>query len=193
MHLQEIRVAWLARSMSMQVKEIAFIYHCVTDVARARRFYEQFLGLKVGLEYEGAPDKWWIEYDIAGVAFAITNVSPRRKKGATLAFEVVDIDSALAAVRAADIPVTEELTEFPRCRSFEVTDPDGNEIMFHELKPAKQVPKFDPATAQKVSPYVHEPTGRTVGHHQLTGDGETHLFSLTGFFVATEKTRMPAE
>ena len=73
-------MAWLARSMSIQVKEIAFIYHCVTDVARARRFYEQFLGLKVGLEYQGAPGKWWIEYDIAGVAFAITNVSPRRKK-----------------------------------------------------------------------------------------------------------------
>jgi predicted enzyme related to lactoylglutathione lyase len=175
--------------MSIQVKEIAFIYHCVSDVARARRFYEQLLGLKVGLEYEGAPGKWWIEYDIAGVAFAITNVSPPRKKGATLAFEVVGIDSTLAAVRAAGIPLTEQLTEFPRRRSFSVTDPDGNEIMFHELKPANHVPQFDPATAQKVAPYLHEPTGRTVGHHQPTGDGETHLFSPTGFFVATERTR----
>ena len=48
--------------MSNQVKEIAFIYYCVTDVARARRFYEQLLGLKVGLEYEGAPGTWEIEW-----------------------------------------------------------------------------------------------------------------------------------
>jgi predicted enzyme related to lactoylglutathione lyase len=172
--------------MSIQVKEIAFIYHCVSDVARARRFYEQLLGLKVGLEYEGAPGKWWIEYDIAGVAFGITNVSPPCKKAATLAFEVVGIDSALAAVRGANIPLTEELTEFPRCRSFAIADPDGNEIMFHELKPADLVPQFNPATAQKVAHYLHEPTGRTVGHHQPAGDGKTHLFSPTGFFVATK-------
>ena len=179
--------------MSIQVKEIAFIYHSVTDVARARRFYEQLLGLKVGLEYEGAPGKWWIEYDIAGVAFAITNVSPAHKKGATLAFEVVGIDSALAAVRAAGIPLTEGFKEFPRCRSFPVADPDGNEIMIHELKPANHVPQFDRATAQKVEPYLHEPTGRTVGHHQPAGDGETHLFSPTGFFVATDRSRTPLQ
>lgn len=179
--------------MSIQVKEIAFVYHRVTDIARARRFYEELLGLTVGIEYEGAPGKWWIEYDVGGVAFAIKNFDPSVGKGsAVLALEVTDIEAAFAAVRAADIPVTEELTEFPRCRSFAVKDPDGNEIILHQLKPADQIPKFDTAVARKVKSYLHQPTGRTVGYHQPTADGCLHLFSPTGFFVATEKTGPPA-
>jgi len=41
--------------VSIQVKEIAFIYYQVTDIAGARRFCEELLGLTVGVEYEGAP------------------------------------------------------------------------------------------------------------------------------------------
>ena len=173
--------------MSIQVNEIAFIYHQVTDIVRAREFYEQLLGLKVGLEYEGAPDEWWIEYDVGGVAFAIKNFeSSDRKSGATLALEVADIDAAFAAVRAAGVPITQELKEFPRCRSFAIKDPDGNEIILHQLKPADQIPKFDSALAKKVASYLHQPSGRTVGYCQPAADDGTHLFSPTGFFVATE-------
>ncbi len=174
--------------MSIRVKEIAFIYHRVTDIACARRFYEQLLGLIVGLEYEGAPGKWWIEYDVAGVTLGITNINPPGDKArAVLALEVADIDAAFAAVRAAKVPIVEDLTEFPRCRSFAVKDPDGNEIILHQLKPADQIPKFDAALAKKIASYLHEPTGRTVGYHQLAADGRTHLFAPNGFFVATEK------
>ena len=177
--------------VSIQVKEIAYVYQLVTDVPRARRFYEQLLGLKVGLEYEGAPGKWWIEYDIAGVAFAITNhIPPGGKGGANVVLEVANIEAAYAAVCAAGIPVTVELAEFPRCRSFVVNDPDGNDIEFHQLKPLELVPKFDAAAARKVAPYCHKPTGRWVGHYQPAGDGRIHLFSEQGFFVATEKTSL---
>ena len=179
--------------MSIEVKEIAFIYHQVADIARAREFYEQLLGLKVGIEYEGAPAKWWIEYEVAGIAFAIKNFEPSvTKSGAILALEVADIDAAFAVVRAAKIEITENITEFPRCRSFTVKDPDGNEIILHQLKPIDQIPNFDAALAKKIASYLHEPTGRTVGYHQPTGNGRTHLFSPAGFFVATEKTRLPA-
>lgn len=175
--------------MSVQVKRIAFVYHHVTDIARARRFYEELLGLTVSLEYEGAPGKWWIEYDVAGITFAIKNFDQVSPKGeAVLAFEVADIDAALTAVRAAGIPIIEELTDFPRCRSFAVGDPDGNEIILHELKSPEQIPKFDAGLARIVSPYVHERTGRTVGYHQSTADGRTHLFAPNGFFVGTEAT-----
>jgi predicted enzyme related to lactoylglutathione lyase len=180
--------------VSIQVKEIAFIYYRVTDIVRARRFYEEFLGLTVGVEYEGAPGKWWIEYDVAGVTCGITNFEPFiGRGGAALALEVTDIEAAFGVIRAADIPVTEGLTEFPRCRSFAVKDPDGNEIILHELKPADQIPKFDSALAKKVASYLHKPTGRTVGYHQPSGDGRMNLFSPTGFFVATEKTTIPAQ
>ena len=176
-------------SMSIQVKEIAFVYNQVTDIVRARRFYEEFLGLIAGVEYEGAPGKWWIEYDVGGVTFGITNFEPFvGGGGAVLALEVADIDAAFAAVRAAAVPITEDLAEFPRCRSFSLKAPDGNEIILHELKPADQVPKFDSALAKKVvASYLHEATGRTVGYHQPAADGRTHLFAPNGFFVATEK------
>jgi predicted enzyme related to lactoylglutathione lyase len=178
--------------MSIEVKEIAFVYRQVTDIARARSFYEGLLGLTVGVEYEGAPGKWWIEYDVAGVAFAIKNFDSSGSKGAAvLALEVADIDAAVAAVRAADIPVTEELAEFPRCRSFAIKDPDGNEIILHQLKPSDQIPKFDSSLAQKVAPYLHEGTGRTVGYHQPAARDGTHLFAPNGFFVGTEPTAPP--
>ena len=78
--------------MSVRITRIAFVYHRVTDIVRARDFYERVLGLRVALEYEGAPGKWWIEYDVDEVAFAITNVGvPNGNGGAVPAFEVADV------------------------------------------------------------------------------------------------------
>jgi predicted enzyme related to lactoylglutathione lyase len=178
--------------VSIQVKQVAFIYHQVTDIVRAREFYEQLLGLKVGVEYEGAPGKWWIEYDVGGVAFAIKNFEPSSSKGgAILALEVADIDAAVAAARSANVPITAELGEFPRCRSCAIKDPDGNQIILHQLKSPDQVPKFDPALARKVPPYLHEHTGRTVSYHQPATGGRRHLFATNAFFVATETATAP--
>ena len=61
---------------SIQVKELAFIFHVVTDIPRARQFYEGLLGLKTGMQIEFGPGQWWIEYDIAGQALALSNGIP---------------------------------------------------------------------------------------------------------------------
>jgi predicted enzyme related to lactoylglutathione lyase len=176
--------------MSVKITRIAFVYHRVTDIGRARDFYERVLGMKDALEYEGAPGKWWIEYDVDGVAFAITNVSaPNGNGGAVPAFEVADIEAAAKTLRAAGAMFVEPLTEYPRCRSFTVRDPDGNQIGFHQLKPSEEIPKFVPDLAEEVEPYIHSPSGRTVAHRQRDGRGYTHLFSPTGFYVATESEK----
>jgi catechol 2,3-dioxygenase-like lactoylglutathione lyase family enzyme len=122
--------------MGIQIKEIAFVYHPVTDIARARAFYETLLGLKTGKEMEFAPGVWWIEYDVAGVALAISNAMPAAGGvgGDGLALEVADLDAALAAVRAAGIPLTVEPQEFTPCRMFAVNSPDGHSITFHKRK-----------------------------------------------------------
>ena len=86
--------------MSIQVKEIAFVYNQVTDIVRARRFYEEFLGLIVGVEYEGAPGKWWIEYDVGGVTFGITNFEPFVGRG-------VGVREGDAQRSVVDVPVVE--------------------------------------------------------------------------------------
>jgi predicted enzyme related to lactoylglutathione lyase len=119
--------------MSIQIKEIAFVFHAVTDVPRARDFYEKLLGLKVGLQMEFAPGQWWIEYDIAGQALAISNAMPG-VPASSLNLEVADLDSALAAAKAAGAPIAFDVMEFPPCRIFAVKDPDGNQIGLHQRK-----------------------------------------------------------
>ncbi|MSU69934.1 MAG: VOC family protein [Opitutaceae bacterium] len=121
--------------MSIKIKEIAFVFHPTTDIARARGFYEKLLGLKVGMQIEFHPGQWWIEYDVAGVALAVSNAFPSSGSGgAGLTFEVASLDETLASIKAAKIPLTQELTEFPPCRMFSIKSPDGHDIMFHQRK-----------------------------------------------------------
>ena len=119
--------------MSLQIKEFAFVLHPVTDVARARKFYEGLLGLKASVEVEFTPGQWWIEYDVAGQALAISNGIPGAK-AACLTLEVADLDAALAACRAANADVAFEPMEFPPCRMFGLKDPDGNQLGLHQRK-----------------------------------------------------------
>jgi predicted enzyme related to lactoylglutathione lyase len=118
--------------MSVQVKELAFVFYPVKDVARARKFYEGFLGLKTGIVYE-SPEMAWIEYDLAGQALAISNGMPGTPQS-SLALEVADLDGAFQAAKAAGISIKGDLMEFPPCRMFQVKDPDGNEITLHQRK-----------------------------------------------------------
>jgi predicted enzyme related to lactoylglutathione lyase len=127
--------------VSIQIKEIAFVFHPITDLARARKFYEELLGLKVSLEIEFAPGSWWIEYDIGGAALAVCNLcmdpSGVITPSSSVTLEVADLDAALVAVKAANIPISQELVEFPPCRMFSAKDPDGNEIRFHQRNAAR--------------------------------------------------------
>jgi len=121
--------------MSIKIKELAFIGLAASDIPAARKFYEGWLGLKPGLQIEFAPGKWWIEYDVVGVALAISNASPETwPRCSSVALEVADLDGALADANASAIPVTNAIMEFPPCRMFTVKDPDGNEISLHQRK-----------------------------------------------------------
>src|SRR5438093_77189 len=51
------------RSSMIRYKEIAFVAYPVTDVARARKFYEDVLGLKPNAPLKSETQQW-IEYDI---------------------------------------------------------------------------------------------------------------------------------
>jgi predicted enzyme related to lactoylglutathione lyase len=119
--------------MSIQIKEVAFVFHAVTDIARARKFYEGFLGLKTGIQVEFAPGQWWIEFDVAGVALAISNAVPGTP-ASSLTLEVANLDAALAAARAGNVPLAFDVMEFPPCRMFAIKDPDGNQIGLHQRK-----------------------------------------------------------
>jgi predicted enzyme related to lactoylglutathione lyase len=92
--------------------------------------------LKVDTAMEFAPGQWWIEYEIGSSGLGITNFAPPSgQKGPSVAIEVADFDDAFATVQAAGLKVTWGPNDTPVCRSFGVTDPDGNELFFHRRKP----------------------------------------------------------
>ena len=121
----------------LKVTGIAFTIFNITDVARARTFYGQTLGLPLCAEMEFAPGVWWIEYDIGEAALALTNhAMPGLSSGASpgVALEIANFDEALAGLRAADVPLAWGPNEFPVCRSAAIQDPDGNAIYLHQRK-----------------------------------------------------------
>ena len=71
-----------------KITEVAFIGYPVSDIDRARNFYESILGLSPGEfdhEIEGMPGTYWIEYAVGDVTFAISNSwEPSGKSGPSL-------------------------------------------------------------------------------------------------------------
>jgi predicted enzyme related to lactoylglutathione lyase len=121
--------------MSVKIKEVAFICHTVADMDRARGFYEKLLGLKPAMNMEFAPGVWWTEYEIAGVALAVTTAQPPAGAGgASLALEVENLDEAHAAIKAAGIALTFDIMDFAPCRVFGFPSPDGYAVMLHQRK-----------------------------------------------------------
>ena len=125
--------------VSPQITGIAFALYHVTDVPRARKFYEQSIGLTACMEMEFAPGKWWIEYDAGGPsALALTNFeSPAMNAlpSPGVALEIGNYDETLAQLRAAGVTITWGPNDFPVCHCFAIKDPDGNDLYFHRRKP----------------------------------------------------------
>lgn len=122
----------------MRITEAAFIGYPVSDIPRARHFYEKVLGLRAGEvdhEIAGMPGKYWIEYDLGNVTLAISNSwEPSGQGGPALALEVEDLEAAVAALKDAGATFLVEMIESPVCRFALITDPDGNALTIHKRK-----------------------------------------------------------
>jgi catechol 2,3-dioxygenase-like lactoylglutathione lyase family enzyme len=115
----------------MQVTEIAFSVYPVTDLKRARAFYEGTLGLKPEMVYEG-DNAGYIEYEIGPGVLAIGAGSEQLK--ASVALEVDDFDLAIKELKEAGLKFVIEPLDFPGCRMAAVLDPDGNTVTIHRRK-----------------------------------------------------------
>jgi predicted enzyme related to lactoylglutathione lyase len=116
------------------ITEIAFTGTPVTDIKRARQFYEGALGLKPAMESAGG---LWVEYEIAGGTFALGcygEVWQPSEQGTCVAFEVDNLDEALARLKSHGVKFSMEATDTPVCRFAIVCDPDGNKILIHQRK-----------------------------------------------------------
>jgi predicted enzyme related to lactoylglutathione lyase len=124
----------------LQVTGIAFALYHVTDVARARKFYEGILGLRICSESEFSPGQWWIEYDVGGPsALAITNFGGTPVPavgGPGVAIEITNYDEAMATIQDAGVAVSFGPNDCDVCRSAGFRDPDGNELFLHQRKPS---------------------------------------------------------
>ena len=117
------------------IKHIAFTVYPVTDMARARRFYEETLGLR--LARREAHEFEWVEYDLDGVTFALTNVTgggaPSADAGGSIAFEVQNVDEAVEQLRAKGVRVKLEPLSTPVCRFAVILDSEGNAVTLHQV------------------------------------------------------------
>ncbi|MGA8482535.1 MAG: VOC family protein [Chthoniobacterales bacterium] len=120
----------------MKVVEIAFSVYPVTDLKRARAFYEGTLGLKAATAYEGN-GTGWVEYEIGPGVLAIGAGSEQFKpsaNGGSVALEVEDFEAATRELKEGGSQFVIEPMEFPGCHMAAVLDPDGNTISIHKRK-----------------------------------------------------------
>lgn len=118
----------------MRAIEIAFTGIPVTDMKRARAFYEGVLDLEVSGEFmDGA----WVEYGLGASTLALASVGEQWKpsdQGTSVAIEVEDFDAAIRKLKVAVIRFAAEPMETSVCHMGVVQDPDGNKIIIHKRK-----------------------------------------------------------
>ena len=128
----------------MKIKGLAFVGIPVTDMPRARSFYEGVLGLKVSEEMMSGK---WVEYSLGNNTLAIANVGPQwlpSDQGTGAALEVENFDEAVKSLKDRHVLFVVEAYESPCCWMAIIKDPDGNNIVIHKLKPEmRKNPVYD--------------------------------------------------
>src|SRR5262245_63150684 len=118
------------------LKKVAFTMYPIRNVERARRFYEDALGLKAGLKGNRG-DQWWIEYDLpGGGCIALTNFipdEPSGRAGGTIALEVEDLDRLMSTLKAQGVTFVSDVVAGPNCRMSTCLDSEGNSLILHQL------------------------------------------------------------
>jgi predicted enzyme related to lactoylglutathione lyase len=116
----------------MKINAIAFVGIPVTNMKRAREFYEGVLGLQPDPEMTG---EMWTEYSIGSGTLAVACIGDQWKpsdQGTSAAFEVENLEEAMA--RLEERQVSFDKVDSPVCRMAVLQDPDGNKIVLHKLK-----------------------------------------------------------
>jgi catechol 2,3-dioxygenase-like lactoylglutathione lyase family enzyme len=112
----------------MQVEKVDFVSFLTQDIARAKRFYTEALGLEVETEAEND-----MEFRAGQVTLDIFNPAsigqPFAPSPAGVALRVPDVAAARAELEAKGIEFDGETLDTGVCHFFH--DPDGNALMLH--------------------------------------------------------------
>ena len=114
----------------MQVERVDFVSFLTQDLARARRFYTEVLGLEI--ETEGESD---LELRAGQVTLDVFDPSsigqPFAPSPAGVALRVADVDAARAELESKGVPFDGDTIVTGVCKQAWFKDPDGNALMLH--------------------------------------------------------------
>jgi catechol 2,3-dioxygenase-like lactoylglutathione lyase family enzyme len=114
------------------VERVDYIRVPVTDIERARAFYEGVLGLE---KNPNSPSEDWIEYEAGNVTLAVMTPHTHDYEFAplppgTIALRVPDVAAAKEKLAAAGVQVN-DMWDSGVCHGAGFSDPDGNRILLH--------------------------------------------------------------
>ena len=114
----------------MQVEHVDFVSVLTQDIARAKHFYADVLGLEI--ETEGESDMEFrlgqVTLDVFDPASIGQSFAP---SPAGIALRVPDVDTARSELEAKGVVFDGETIETSVCRQAWFKDPDGNALMLH--------------------------------------------------------------
>lgn len=116
------------------INDIAFVGYPVTDIKKARAFYEGILGLVPNDDFPAKEDSVFIEYNVGSSTLAIGS-TPEWKpstEGPSVAFEVEDFDAMIQRLKDNNVQFKVEPQTFPTCKMAVIHDPDGNLVTIHK-------------------------------------------------------------
>jgi catechol 2,3-dioxygenase-like lactoylglutathione lyase family enzyme len=114
----------------MNVEQVDFVSVLTQDIARARQFYGETLGLPI--ETEGEND---IEFTLGQVTLDVFDPAsagqPFAPSPAGIAIRVPDVGAARAELAAKGVRFDGEIVDTGVCHFAFFKDPDGNALMLH--------------------------------------------------------------
>jgi catechol 2,3-dioxygenase-like lactoylglutathione lyase family enzyme len=123
-------VKWCLSFLPMQVERVDFVSFLTQDIARAKRFYTETIGLQI--ETEGEHD---LEFRAGQVTLDVFDPSsigqPFAPSPAGLALRVPDVDAARAELEAQGVEFDGDTRDTGVCHMAFFRDPDGNALMLH--------------------------------------------------------------
>lgn len=114
----------------MHVEEVDFVSVLTQDIARAKQFYAETLGLPI--ETEGKSD---MEFTLGQVTLDVFDPSSVGQEFAPspagIAIRVPDVAAARAELEAKGVRFDGEIVDTGVCHFAFFKDPDGNKLMLH--------------------------------------------------------------
>lgn len=121
------------------LKRVANTHYWTKDMSSAVSFYRDVLGLSMRMR----AGEDWAEFDVGGTTVALHGTREGHappQGGATVVFEVDDLDVTIRALRSRGVQFEGEVNEVPgHGRFVSFRDPDGNLLQIFQQGTGDQV------------------------------------------------------